>query len=257
VNELGAEKAILLLAGRGRRLGSLTDSRPKCLIPVGGRAILARSLAALAASGVREAVLVLGYRAELVREAVGRSSTGNMEIHYVVNERYEYTNTAYSLWLAREHFDDAVMLVEGDIVFGAGLVRRLSETAGPHSSWAAVPVGPSRDEGILLEELEEGRVGRVVRVTDPASRPAYLTWKCGGLQLLAAPLAAAMVRGLDEEVRGGGERTFADLVLGRHAPDHVVRICPVEAERWAEIDDTADLVRARATFSTEEGVQSA
>ncbi len=66
-------RAILLLAGRARRLGSLTKNKPKCLVRVAGASILERALDKLSASGVSEVVLVVGYRAERVREFVGGS----------------------------------------------------------------------------------------------------------------------------------------------------------------------------------------
>ena len=56
-----AMKAIIVAAGRGRRLGTETDEIPKCMVQVGGRPILHWQLDALASAGVDDVVIVRGY----------------------------------------------------------------------------------------------------------------------------------------------------------------------------------------------------
>ena len=57
-------KAIILAAGVGKRLWTLTQHRPKCLIEVGGRTLLSRYLETLASVGIMQAVIVVGYTAD-------------------------------------------------------------------------------------------------------------------------------------------------------------------------------------------------
>src|SRR5213592_2775618 len=76
-------KAIILAAGVGKRIGAATGNRPKCLLEFGGRSLLVRYLDALLAVGVKSAVLVVGHRQELIRDAVGESYRG-LAIRYVV-----------------------------------------------------------------------------------------------------------------------------------------------------------------------------
>ncbi len=65
-------KAIIVAAGRGRRLGTETDAIPKCMVKVAGRAILHHQLDALAAAGVDDFVVVRGYRGDLIAPPRGR-----------------------------------------------------------------------------------------------------------------------------------------------------------------------------------------
>lgn len=243
-------RAILLLAGRGRRLGPLTEEMPKCMVEVDGVPILERALEALGDCGVREVVLVVGYRADQVRRFT-RDRFDGLTLRYVVNERHSETNTAYSLWLAREYLDTDLLLLEGDIVFDHTAIRRILETAGAASAWAAVPVGPGRDEGILLARSRGERVRRVDLVRPPDTRPPELSHKCGGIQLLKAPTAVAFARALDGAVADGGARVYADLVLGELLTDHEMRLCSLQDVRWAEVDDPDDLERAREVFAPE------
>lgn len=244
------KRAILLLAGAGRRLGALTEDRPKCLVEVEGASILERSLRALAGHGVEEAVLVVGYRSDRVEAFAGGTLEG-MRLSYVRNEAYAETNTAYSLWLARESLDERVLLLEGDILFDPAALERLCSAAGEDSAWAANPVGPRRNEGILLGTSAEGRIDRVTLVRNPETRDAGLTHKCGGIQSLSASMARALATRLDEVVPDGGRRVFADLVLGELLHIEPVRLCSLAGTPWAEIDDPLDLARARSAFGAD------
>ena len=64
-------KAIIVAAGRGRRLGQETDDIPKGMVEVAGRAILHRQLDALAAAGVDDVVVGRGYRGDRIAPPAG------------------------------------------------------------------------------------------------------------------------------------------------------------------------------------------
>jgi len=115
-------KAIIIGAGRGRRLQHLTDHIPKTLVPILGRPMLASILEALAAGGLERAdtVFIAGYRAELVRQAYP-------DLGYVMNEDWPNNNILMSLWCARAHLSDGFVSTYSDIVYEpeaiAGLMR--------------------------------------------------------------------------------------------------------------------------------------
>src|SRR5207247_1105613 len=72
----GRVTAILLAAGVGKRLLGFSNGRPKCLIEIGGKSLLVRLLEGLAAAGVREAAVVVGFGEDAVRAAVGDGPPG-------------------------------------------------------------------------------------------------------------------------------------------------------------------------------------
>lgn len=242
-----ATSAIVLVAGRGRRLGQLTERRPKCMLDVAGRPILARTLDSLAACGATDVTLVVGYRPEGIRGFVGSSYRG-MNINFVYNERHSETNTAYSLWLARDSLRSDVLLLEGDIVFETAALRQVLGTAEGESVWAAIPVSAGRDEGIMLARVA-GHVNEVRLVRDPGTRENRFTFKCAGIQLLTPELALALSAELDREVAASVHNSFADLVLGRALQGHAMRICSLHDFLWAEVDDEDDLRAADEMFS--------
>ena len=59
---------VILAAGMAKRLRPLTDTKPKCLLEVGGKTLLQRTVDAMLSANIREFVVVTGYRAEMIRD---------------------------------------------------------------------------------------------------------------------------------------------------------------------------------------------
>ncbi len=122
-------KAIILAAGVGKRLWSLTQHRPKPLIELGGQTLLARDVDALAGVGVKQAVLVVGYKREMIQAAV-RSGACGVDIRYLVNEGY-HRGSISSLWEARSEFNEDVLIMDADVLFHREILRRLIKSPHP------------------------------------------------------------------------------------------------------------------------------
>ena len=110
-------KAIILAAGRGSRMQSLTDDKPKCLVELRGRTLLDRQLDALHGAGIDEIAIVTGYK----REQLG--GRGLREFH---NPRWAETNMVSSLACAEEWLNAGPCIVSySDIFYEASAVRAL------------------------------------------------------------------------------------------------------------------------------------
>jgi len=238
------DRAIILAAGRGSRLGELTDECPKCLLGIDGVPILHRALSSLSLLGVREVVLVVGYLSQVIRASVGSSFAG-MRVDYVTNDRHDETSTGYSLWLAKDALREEVLILEADIVFETPVLERIVAAGTRRSVWAGVKVGPGRDEGILLREGPAGYVERVGRIRRGEQRHSEFTHKCGGIQLLDEVLSQAFREGLDHAMKAGRKNELADLILAELLEAHPVALCSLEGLGWAEVDDRDDLLAAR------------
>jgi choline kinase len=153
-------KAIILNAGKGGRLGTLTDDRPKCLVEVGGRPILDFQLDALRLAGVHDLVMVVGYRHEMIREHLQRYP--EFTVTWVDNPDYAETNTAYSLWLARHEMTGDFLYLNGDVLFHPELVRRL--VAAPALNPLAVERKQCGDEEVkvLLDGTRITAIGKEI-----------------------------------------------------------------------------------------------
>jgi len=115
-------KAIILAAGRGSRMGELGEQRPKCLIPLAGKPLLERQVAALRGGGANDIGIVRGYRADMI--AVPGAT-------YFANERWAETNMVMSLATAAPWLRTGPVIVSyADIFYRRDLVRDLASAPG-------------------------------------------------------------------------------------------------------------------------------
>ena len=124
-------KALILNSGMGSRMGVLTSEHPKCMTEISPReTILSRQLTQLCEAGVKQAVITTGLF-DHVLEAYCESLDLPLEYTFVHNPDYRVTNYIYSIYLAREAFDDDILLMHGDLVFENEVLDRVlgSETS--------------------------------------------------------------------------------------------------------------------------------
>ena len=113
-------RSIILAAGRGSRLGGLTDTRPKCLITLAGKTLLAWQLNALRQAGISEISIVRGYQ---------REQLDFNDIYTFDNPRWNETNMVESLVYADEWLSmDTCIVSYADIVYSPEHVGKLIRT---------------------------------------------------------------------------------------------------------------------------------
>ncbi|MBI1962258.1 MAG: phosphocholine cytidylyltransferase family protein [Candidatus Rokubacteria bacterium] len=233
-------KAIVLVAGVARRLAPLTDKTHKALLPVGGRPLLDRMLGALAELGVRETVLVVGHCAEQVRRLAG-DRRGRMAVRYVDNPDYT-RGSVLSLYAARAHLAEPVLVMDADVLFPRELLRRL--LAAPAPSALLLDRG-FQDTGEEVKLYTRG--DRVIALGKKVVPEAWETvgegvgfFKCGAE---AGPEFVRLLRKVIEE--GDGLNEYEDALHMLLGTRHVGWV-DVTGLPWTEIDFAEDLRRAEA-----------
>ena len=114
---------VILAAGMASRLRPLTDTCPKCLLSIGNRPLLQRTVDALVDNGITEIVVVTGYRHEMI-ESFLQETYPSLTIHFIDNVDYQTTNNIYSLWLTRPYCDGKdILLMDSDILCDPVIVR--------------------------------------------------------------------------------------------------------------------------------------
>ena len=158
-------------AGRGTRLAPLTDDRPKGLVEVGGRSLLAHVFDALAPH-VDAYVVVIGYRGGLIRDHFGEAYEDN-PISYV--EQPDQRGLADAVLRAESLLEGSFLQLNGDNVLRGNVdeVRRRHRERGADATLLVDRVSPSRARRGGVLELEDGEVvGIVEKPDDPPSRLA-------------------------------------------------------------------------------------
>jgi len=235
---------LVLAAGAGRRLRPDTDALPKALLPVDGQVtILDIALRNLAAVGLRDIVVVVGYAAGAVRDrGPGLERDHGIRLRLVDNDRAEEWNNAYSLWLAREHFAAGALLVNGDTVHPVSVEKTLLAAAGRGGLVIAVDdVKRLADEEMKVITDPEGRVRRITKLMDPAlAHGEYI-----GATLIGADAAAPLADALEATWRRDPSLYYEDGFQELADRGGVIGVAPIGEVDWVEVDNHEDLRRAR------------
>jgi choline kinase len=250
-------KAIIVAAGRGRRLGAETDAIPKCMVKVAGRAILHRQLDALAAAGVDDVVVVRGYRGDLIT-----APTAGPRLRFVDNTDWAQNNIFTSLFFAEREMQTGFLFSYSDIVFAPEHALALAATAAPVTlvidrRWREAYQGRtlhpvSEAELARVEgsgaEAAVSRVGkRLVGADDAAGEFIGLArFSPEGAAALGEIWRDALGRGRQSPFGAAVTLNQAYLSDGLNALiDRGVMLRPLFIDgRWREIDTEEDLARA-------------
>ncbi|HEX8345880.1 MAG TPA: phosphocholine cytidylyltransferase family protein [Actinoplanes sp.] len=234
---------LVLAAGAGRRLRPYTDTLPKALVPVDGdTTILDIALRNLAAVGLTDVTIVVGYRAEAVeqRQAALQDRYG-VTISLVHNDKAEEWNNAYSLWLAREHFAKGALLVNGDTVHPVSIEKTLLAQRGPSILLAVDNVKKLAEEEMKTIFGADGRLTRITKLMDPA--------EAFGEYIGATIIEPAAAEGLADALRTTFERDpnlyYEDGYQEYAQRGGEVRAATIGEVEWVEVDNHDDLGRAR------------
>jgi choline kinase len=235
------DKAIILSAGQGSRLGHLVDDRPKCLIEFAGRSLLDRQLDALAANKVGEAVVVTGFHDELVREAIGRRSGGPL-VRTIYNPFYKVADNLGSLFMAREELAGDCLVWNGDTLVSDSLMARVVSNDRP-----GICVTIDRKESYDDDDMKvivdpDGRlkaIGKRIAHGVNGESIGLLAFRSGGAERFRAAI--------ERDIRTPEGTTMWYLRVIHHlAAGTDVWTLDINGEQWGEVDFPGDVTRAEA-----------
>lgn len=239
-------RAVILAAGRGRRLGGFGDARPKILLRFAGRSLLQRHLEILEHCGVTEFDVVVGYRADTIRDeikALGWASRVNL----VENPRFT-EGSVVSLWSAGGALASGqpILLMDGDVLYDWRLMQRLIGSARTNCLLMDRNIEPG-DEPVKLCIAEN----RIVDFHKKPRNPHEFHGESVGFFRLAPAIAAALLAGAGDYVASGRhdqeyEEPLRDLILASAAD--VFGYEDISGLPWSEIDFALDVARARTTI---------
>jgi len=126
-------KALILAAGTASRLRPLTNDTPKCLLQVGQRSLLRRSMDALIQNGIREFVIVTGYLHEKIEQFVQKQYADTIQVTFIHNNIFDSTNNIFSLWLARPAVEGVeTLLLDSDLLYDSQIISRVLANDSPN-----------------------------------------------------------------------------------------------------------------------------
>ena len=242
---------VILAAGMAKRLRPLTDTQPKCLLKVGERTLLERTVAAMTAAGISEFVVVTGYRAEMIKDFLENldnlESLGKPKFTFLHNADYEHNNNIYSLWMAGEMVrGKEFLLMDSDILCDPAAVLRIAQE--PEAALAV-----NRHE--LGEEEMKVVVDTQMHITEISKtcRPEDAMGESVGIEKITATYSEALFRELDQMILNEGlidifyERAFERLI----PQGHTFRVVDTTNYFSYELDTPEDFQRAQELMPAE------
>ena len=225
-------KALILNSGLGSRMGVLTSEHPKCMTEISPtETILSRQLKQIAAAGITEVVMTTGlFDSVLVNycESLGLPLT----FTFVKNPVYDKTNYIYSIYCAREHLHDDILLMHGDLVFENEVLDSLLENPASCMAVSSTLPLPEKD---FKAQIKDGMVMKVgVDIFDDAM-------EAQALYALKQADWEVWLHKIEEFCKAGNTGVYAENALNELAGKANIHALDVRDLLCAEIDNPEDL----------------
>ena len=244
-------QAIILAAGMGRRLGSLTRNNTKCMVKVNGIPLIDRMLTQLSKLTLSKVIIVVGYEGQKLIDHIGHRYDSILHIEYVNNPIYDKTNNIYSLALTKEHLEkEDTLLLESDLIFEDSLLEMIM--ADSHPNIALVSKYETWMDGTMVRIDRDSNILNFVpqKAFCYSDVPHY--YKTVNIYKFSREfLTEQYIPFLEAYSRAMGYNEYYEQVLRiLTALDKTdLKALPIGHKRWYEIDDIQDLDIAEAIFA--------
>ena len=237
---------VILAAGMAKRLRPLTDTKPKCLLEVGKRTLLERTVDAMHQAGITEFLVVTGYRGEMIREFL-TTRYPQFTIHYMDNVDYEHNNNIYSLWMACQKVRGCdFLLMDSDILCDPAAVVRIAQE---QTSALAVNRHELGEEEMKVVVDTNNRITEISKTCSPEAAMGESV----GIEKITADYCEALARELDQMILQEGlidifyERAFERLI----PQGHTFKVVDTTHYFSYELDTPEDFQRAQELMPKE------
>jgi len=240
-------KALLLAAGRGTRLGSLTANQPKPMIPIGGVPMIERIMAGIAAlSPIREFVLITGYKASVLELYLGNGAKWGWKIQYVPQETPRGVGDAVNC-AASELADSPFLMTYGDIMLDPVNYGRFADEYAKYGldeikayvglNWVEDPWA-----GAAVYLKSDDRIERIQE--KPAKGTATTHWNNAGL-FIFDPLIFHYTARIAPSARG--EYELPDAISAMIADGHSAKGIALQGS-WRDVGTPEDYTAINAEY---------
>jgi choline kinase len=237
---------VILAAGMAKRLRPLTDTKPKCLLKVGDRTLLERTIDAMVATGITELVVVTGYRGEMIREWIN-THRPTLKWTFIDNADYEHNNNIYSLWLAGQVVrGQEFLLMDSDILCDPQAVAEVARQEEPALALNRHELGEEEMKIVVDQDNRITEISKTCRVEDAVGESV-------GIEKMTAAYSEALYRELDQMIEKEGlidifyERAFERLI----PQGHTFKVVDTTRFFSYELDTPEDFERATALLPEE------
>lgn len=242
-------KAIILAAGMASRLRPLTENTPKCLLKVGEKCLLQRSIDALASNGIRDFVIVTGYLHEMIETFVAEQYGNNINVKFIHNDVFDSTNNIYSLWLARPEAEgQEILLLDSDLLYDPRIITKVMESDADNVL-TLIRHELGEEEMKVVLDRENGTIIEISKTCNPADAAGESL----GIEKMGCRYTSALYKELEPMMNEEHlenvfyERAFERLI----AKGHTYKVIDVTELFSCELDTVEDFENAKEKIPAE------
>jgi len=230
-------KAVVLAAGEGSRMWPLAVNKPKHLLPVGGKPLIARIIEAIKENSVEEVFVVVGFKGDMIRSALGDGSNLGLRVEYL--KQPSWTGTASALKIAFESVGhEPFLAVYGDLWINPSTIQVVLEKSRECSRVMGV-VRLANPSEFGLVELEGDRVVKIAE--KPLGRAKAAGWVNAGVYVLDDEVFRAIKR---TEVSKRAEYEFTTSLQHVIDEGNEVKAATIAERDWMDVGRPWDLLEA-------------
>lgn len=242
-------KAIILAAGMASRLRPLTENTPKCLLKVGEKCLLQRSIDALASNGIHDFVIVTGYLHEMIETFVAEQYGDKINVKFIHNDVFDSTNNIYSLWLARPEAEgQEILLLDSDLLYDPRIITKVMESDADNVL-TLIRHELGEEEMKVVLDRENGTIIEISKTCNPADAAGESL----GIEKMGCRYTSALYKELEPMMNEEHlenvfyERAFERLI----AKGHTYKVIDVTELFSCELDTVEDFENAKEKIPAE------
>ena len=230
------KRAVIVAAGAGVRMRPLTLTTPKPLISVNGTRMIDSVIAALHANGITEIYVVIGW----LKEAFASLPEQYPGLTLIENPYFDRCNNISSLYLAREHLEDVIILDADQIIFNPGILSPDFERSGYNAIWT------DEETSEWLMTVEDGVVRSCSRTGGRGG------WQLYSISRWSAEDGRRLRRHLEIEFEEKQNRQiyWDDVPMFCYPEEYRLGVRPMRREDVIEIDSLEELAAIDASYRT-------
>ena len=230
------KRAIIVAAGSGVRMRPLTLTTPKPLISVNGTRMIDSVITALHTNGITEIYVVVGW----LKEAFASLPAQYPGLTLIENPYYASCNNISSLYMAREHLEDVIILDADQIIYNPDIVSPDFERSGYNAIWT------DGETAEWLMEVEDGLVRSCSRTGGRGG------WQLYSISRWSAEDGRRLRRHLEIEFEEKQNRQiyWDDVPMFCYPEEYRLGIRPMTREDVIEIDSLEELAAIDPSYRT-------